>query len=520
MNAQGTTPAGGKQVLNIGWGQADMTPARPVPLAGQFHVRISEGVRSPLSVTALALDSGQDHVVFVTLDLVGFSDVLVERIRQGAARLAGLDVDKLVMSVTHTHTAPETRGPAVNSTTSAGNVSAGGDGVDFKAKPVDASQDIGIAAAGAGVDFTQDVMSTQEIVAFVAERVVEAIRSAWEGRRPGKAAFGLGHAVVGRNRRWTATDGRGVMYGNTAAPEFSHIEGYEDPTVNVLATYDLNDELTGVVVNVACPSQETEHLYEVSADFWHETRLELRRRHGQKLYILPQCSSAGDQTSHPIWGKAAQQRMLELKGRTALEEIAVRLSDAVDDVLPAIKPTAAALAVRHMHRDLALPMNRLTQQDVDDAKASAALLHAEYETLKKAIEEDPSIRQKDARWYVPITRAFRRARWYENVAARFEAMKASATYPARIHAVRLGEMALTTQPFEYYLDFGLRIKARSKATQTFLLQLVGNGTYCPSRRSVAGGGYGSVPASNVVGPEAGEMICEESLKMIDELWTE
>ena len=48
-------------------------------------------------------------------------------------------------------------------------------------------------------------------------------------------------------------------------------------------------------MNVACPSQVGAGS-RISADFWHETRNELRSRLGEGLFVLPQCSAAGDQS--------------------------------------------------------------------------------------------------------------------------------------------------------------------------------------------------------------------------------
>ena len=45
-------------MLRIGWASADLTPQRAVQVSGQFHVRVSEGVRDPITATALALSSG------------------------------------------------------------------------------------------------------------------------------------------------------------------------------------------------------------------------------------------------------------------------------------------------------------------------------------------------------------------------------------------------------------------------------------------------------------------------------
>lgn len=72
-------------------------------------------------------------------------------------------------------------------------------------------------------------------------------------------------------------------------------------------------------------------------------------------------------------------------------------------------------------------------------------------------------------------------------------------------------------PF-YFVDFGMRIKARSKAVQTFIIQLAGNGSYLPTERAMRGGGYGAYVASTPIGPDGGQMIVEECLKNIDELF--
>ena len=86
--------------------------------------------------------------------------------------------------------------------------------------------------------------------------------------------------------------------------------------------------------------------------------------------------------------------------------------------------------------------------------------------------------------------------------------------------LRIGDMAIATNPFELYLDYGVQIKARSKAVQTFVVQLVGNGTYLPTQRSIKGGAYGAVPASTEIGPEGGRELDERTLELIDSLWAE
>jgi hypothetical protein len=480
--------------IKIGWAQTDITPQElPVYIAGQFHARVSEGTESPLMATALALESGGEHAVFVCLDAVGVSDELRDATRAHLNE-DGLDPQKVIFHVTHTHEAPLNRITPTGSYQMWGNEK---DEMDSQAQP------------------------PQSYIAFASAKIAAAIREAWQNRAPGGVAFGLDYAVIGRNRRWVDKNGVSTMYGldENSAERFDHIEGFEDHSLNLLATYDDAGVLTGVVVNIPSPSQETEHLFELSADFWHETRRELRARFGENLFILPQVSAAGELTSHLIFEKPAHERMLELRGRTGREEVAQRIADAVGRVLPIIAPTIeSAPLLQHQHETLQLPMNQLRESDVEDAHQNIAQWQEKYEAAKQKLAENPALKN-EPRWYVPITQALNRIGWYRGVLERYEQLqRGENTYLAEVHILRLGDIAFATNPFEYYLDFGIQIKVKSPAIQTFVVQLAGNGTYVPSPRAAVGGGYGAVPASNPVGPQGGQVLANYTVEQIGALW--
>jgi hypothetical protein len=485
--------------LRIGWAATDLTPDQPVQLAGQFHARVSEGVLDPVTATALVLAAGDscaldDVAVLVSCDLVAIPDSLKAAVRERvAAALPELDPRCLCLNGTHTHTAPEVR---VDS--------------DYRA--------FGGGISSMGMPVALPGMTPAAYVAFAAGRIADAVAAAWRARRPGTVSHGLGHAVVGRNRRSAYAGGESRMYGNTATAEFSHIEGYEDHAVNLLATWDAAGTLTGLVVNVACPSQVSEHLFQVSADYWHETRQELRRRFGSALFVLPQCSAAGDQSPHIQWGKAAEERMWRLAGRTQREEIAVRIADAVAATLPAMaRERVDAPRLRHAVETVELARRRLSQADVDEALAEVAPLLARFEQLHGELEAHPD-KRLEPRWYVPVTQCYRRMKWCEGVKLRFELERTQPRLPVEVHVLRLGDVAFASNPFEYYLDYGVQIKARSPAVQTFLVQLAGAGTYVPTARAIAGRSYGAVPASTPVGPDGGRELVEWTLAALGGLW--
>lgn len=65
----------------------------------------------------------------------------------------------------------------------------------------------------------------------------------------------------------------------------------------------------------------------------------------------------------------------------------------------------------------------------------------------------------------------------------------------------------------------MRIKARTKAEQTFIVQLAnGRGGYLPTRAAIEGGSYSSKPASTLCGPDGGDLLVETTVAAINELW--
>lgn len=478
------------EILKLGWCQTDLTSDELVMIAGQFYARVSEGVDDPITATAWVIESGDTRTAMVSCDVVTISDDLRDQVRERVRELVPeLEPEAVVLNATHTHSGPDTR----------------------IARP-------GAANVSTPLPFELPVMPVERYVAWASERIAEAIKTAWAKREPSRLGWGLTHAVVGHNRRWTRRDGTSKMYGKTDDPAFSHIEGYEDHAVNVIAAWTTSGELRGLVINLACPSQTSEQIFSLSADFWYDVRVALRRELGSGLPIVPQCSSAGDQSPHHIIRKAAEERMQELRGLNRRQEIARRLAGAVVEVLPWLKKAAeSAPIVNARHEVVPVPRRMLTPAEVEQAQADAAEDMATYEALKAELDAHPEQRQ-EPRWYCAISKAYRHAQWNLAVAKRYELQQQQPELPVEVHALRLGDMAIITNPFEYYLDFGMHIKARSPATQTFLVQLAGSGSYVAPERSLAGGSYGAVPASTVVGPPGGWKLAHESVRLLEDLW--
>jgi len=461
-------PAG---TLHVGWGSRDITPDRPVALSGQFHKRISTGVAARLSVTALAIetrsaDKSLEQAILVSCDLVAIRDGMQARLRKLLeGKLDGFDPRKLVLSATHTHTGPVTLDP--------------------------------------WYDVTEEgVMKPAEYVDFFLARAADAVVEAWKGRSPGAATWGLGYAVVGLNRRMTYADGKSVMYGRNDRPDFRGIEGTEDHGVESLFFFDPARRLTGVAINVACPSQVVENANTISSDFWDDVRVLLRERHGAELQILGWCGAAGDQSPHPQLRKAADARMRKLSGNVSeTRAIAQRMVDAIDYAYRAVKNEAKAeLPFAHRVEDLKLPGRKVTAAEAASAQAIVASIE------KKPVEQRNSV-------------DYSRHLWHGEVVKRYERPDDYAEYPMELHVIRLGDVAIATNAFELFLEYGIQMRARSRALQTFLIQLAcGCGGYLPTERAVAGGGYSAIPESGLVGPDGGRILVDRTVELMNSLW--
>ncbi len=494
-----------KDGLKIGWAQCNITPDESVYLAGQHYARISEGVMDPVTSTALAIESVRENqpvgeVVMVSCDLVSISDELRDAVRkQVKAEVPQLGPENIFLSATHTHSAPL---------------------AGFKKRYLPENKNKKKEPHPYGAEL--NAMDPEKYVDWAGKQIAKAVNEAWQKRKPGGIGYGLGHAVVARNRRLTYGDGTSKMYGDPRDPEFSYVEGYEDHSIYLMTTYDESRSLTGMVVNVPCPSQVSEHDFQVSADYWHDTRRELRKRFGDDINILAQCAPAGDLSPHVLVGKRAEERMWRLKGRNTDQnaprrEIAEKISNAVSNILPcAEKEIDWNPNLSHQSEVVELPRRKLTQKDIDEISGEYEDYKKEYETRLEEIENNPE-KRKEKRWYKSLTNPYKKMKWLENVQRRLELQEEHPDIPLELHAVRIGEIAFATSPFELYLDYGIRMRELSEATQTFLVQLAGPGSYLPSERSVAHKGYGSVPASTDIGPEGGEKLVEWTVNTLNQM---
>ena len=511
--------------LKIGWGKRSIAMDGPVPITGQFHLRISFGAYTDVIVSALVLDNEQDSVIFVSADMVSVSPTLLSAAQEILKKeMPEIPAEKIILNATHTHAGPS-------------------------ARPL-------------STDYPSRIRYTpaEEVNAFIARQIADAVMEAWNKRAEGSIAYGYGFAVTGHSRRVVYQDdvglrmggtpglminGHAKMYGNT---NDSMVEGYEcglDPFINLLYTFDKDEKLTGAIVNVPCPSQTGENTWMLHASFWHNVREKLSEAYGD-VGVIAQAAAAGDLSPRQLHYLAAEGRRYRLKYphlRKAMEEnplkkpkedcpnegkasfseydllefmraedIANRIVDAFDEVLSwASREKFSQVELKHEIRVFQLARRFFPEIMAEEEKKN-------YEAVRnEPMTEDGEV------WAQLHDNSIRMSRLLRSkgVVDRYAMQDSNPTVPTQVHIVRVGNIAFASNPFELYMSFMHRMQARSPFEQTFVVQLtsdpMGARGYLATERAIANKGYSASPYCNVVSPEGGQQLVDETLKVLEEL---
>lgn len=352
--------------LQIGWGIREFSKDVPCNISGQMHMRISEGVLDPLMVTALSVSDGTEtgRVVFVSIDIAAMPFWFIEDVQKKTHELfPEIPKDAVIINVTHNHS-------SMDIWTSAETTP---DGMPYFNGPK-----------------CRDILF---------EKTMEAVADAVNSMADGAMAYGYGFAVVAHSRRVTflkdmslvakndtAPNGTSVMYGRTSRDEFAGYEAGADHFLNAMYTFDANRKLTGIIVNVPCPSQLSESFYKLSGDYWNEVREEVRKAFGEDVKVLPQCAAAGDLSPRQLHYLGAEERRMRLKynlgyDRTKLapksqdllnkvmgqrRDIAERIANGLLEIYDwAKKDIQEEVVVRHIARELEVHKRLISKEERD-----------------------------------------------------------------------------------------------------------------------------------------------------------
>ena len=492
--------------FRFGWAIREYSTELPVMIPGQSYIRVSEGIHDPLCITALCIDSGEGSapVIFCSVDISSLYHVYIDAVQDAVAeKNPKIPRNSIIMNSTHTHTAMALY------------------------KTPDKSPD--------GVEIYPGL----EYLKVFADLASDAICEAWEKRSEGGMAYGYGYAVVAHSRRSVysedqgkanplsmAPNGYAVMYGGTFRPSFSHYEAGADHFLNLMFTFDRKEELTGIVVNVPCPSQTSENWTKQSADFWNEVREMVWKEYGRHVYVLPLCAPAGDLSPRIMHYRAAQERRFRLKYGLSYDpkafnvynkamgerlDIAERILNGIRDVYSwARKDIKTEGVVEQIHENVPITKRRITEEEKRWCEENIEVLLQSVPDRASCTDEEY---RKAYSTYINVKNR------NEGAIRKFFTQDEEPLKYHKLNVVRVGDIAFATSPFELYQDYMHRIQARSPFIQTFTVQLCGDGLsgYLATERAVKNKGYSASLFCNTIGPDGGQEVVEWTLANLEKL---
>ena len=493
----------------IGWAEESIVPEKKVSLQGQFFERISQYVESEITVTAMAVEADGDQMILVSADLTSIPGYLLTLAREKFAAY-GLDVDprKLMIGATHTHTSHT----LANSRAADTDTFASARSILEEFFPEGKHYETLVTP-------DESVMDPKDATEFVTDKIALAAKRAWEGRQEALYTNEFGRAAVGMCRRVSYDDGSGQMWGDVNTANFVSLEGGNDSGIELIYTFDTNRKLTGVVANIACPAQILEQRSFISGDYWGRTKAILREKLGSGIYLLGLCGAGGDQCPRDLvrWvnpetpiddpnvkrpnyiPRKADPSMYDISG---CNRVGKRIANEIISVYEEITELKDEAVFRHKVIDLDLPLRKVTMEEYDKS-----VREIEYYIAKNSSKESFNFEDK-AKMHV-----------YAGAIKRYREQQFTEVYPIEYHVIRLGDIAITTNPFELFLDYGNRMKARSKAMQTFIVQLCcGTSGYLPTEKAEKAGHYSAYVSSGNVGHEGGDILTRNTIHEINEMF--
>ncbi len=230
LNSQAdpATPAPPASAIQAGFAERDITPALGMEQPGNYGKDFHASFHDPCKVRVAVFDDGKKRVAFVGVDALMVPRELVLRAREGIEKATGIPGAQVMIGASHSHSSG----------------------------PIGMTQPGEFDFADA---FVQDLAYNQSSAADpgyllkVERAILDAVTWADRHKTPAQLGFGSGREdSVAFNRRQRMTNGQTWSHAGAGNPDIIDYAGPIDPEVGVVAAWDTRGELLGVMVNYAC----------------------------------------------------------------------------------------------------------------------------------------------------------------------------------------------------------------------------------------------------------------------------
>ncbi|WP_169973350.1 neutral/alkaline non-lysosomal ceramidase N-terminal domain-containing protein [Tautonia rosea] len=426
INAQDAEPAG----LRAGAATSNTTPALGSSLNGNMRDQLASNVHDETHARCLVLDDGTNRLAIVVVDLCMIPREVVLDAKQQIEAATGIPADHVLISATHTHSAP-TCAPVFQSDTVPGYPE------------------------------------------FLARRISDGVRRAVNNLEPAEVAWGAGsNDRQVHNRRWhlkpevTLTNPFGGtdkvrMNPGAGSPDLVKPAGPIDPEVWVLSARSRDGRPIALLANYSLHYVGGTRGGEVSADYFGmfanrvAELLDADRLDPPFVGIMSNGTS-GDINNinfrEPRAARPPYEQMRLVADELATE--AARVAQSLDyrsDLTLDAQTTELQLGVR-------LP----SSEDLERARAIVEAAEGPIMTTLEQIYARESILLSEYPSTVPVT----------------------------LQALRIGDLSIAAIPCEVFVEIGLQLKQESPFPSIFTISLAnGYNGYLPTEAHHELGGY-------------------------------
>lgn len=425
--------AAAEPVLQAGASTIDVSPEKlPAIRNGMFLQAVWAQVSDPLYARSLVLDDGSESIVVCVVDSCMLPTDVCDAIKLIVTERTGIPLDHILISATHTHSAPSTMAMCL----------------------------------GTGKD--------EEYTKFLIPKVAQGIAAAWEKRKPARAGWTSVEASDFTHcRRWinrsdkTATDPfgdrtvRAMMHPGYENPKATGPAGPIDPELSIFSVVSAeNDKPIAALTNFSMHYYGAGNAF--SADYFGEMAKGIESKLGEGAVAIVSQGTSGD--LH--WMDYSRPKRTDLNRSKYAEGLAALAIEAI-----------AGIEYREdVSLDMAEKRVRLKRRVPSQKRlAWAAPINKERQSRPEEERRPNSQREVYAE----------QAEW----------IAANAETDVVLQAIRIGDLAIAALPNEVYGITGLKLKAQSPFDATFNIELA-NGAkgYIPPPEQHALGGYTTWPA--------------------------
>lgn len=453
--------------MRAGAAVADITPQKwPVPVIGGFGNHPATSAHDPLSARALVLHDGTTELAVVVVDSCFIRRATIDDAKQRASSKTGIPTDKILVSATHTHSAPPSS-------------------PDIPPVRWEISDEM----------HANDAAYSELLKDGIAQAIADA-QAKLQPARLGRASASVPEEL--HNRRWFMKEGTipPDPFGGTTdkvkmnpprnSPDLIKPAGPTDPEVAMITVETPDGKPLAALAAYSLHYVGGVENGEVSADYFavFANKLKEKLGAGDDFVAMMANGTSGDVNNLVFQGERPSRERYEQMGL-----VGERVADAAAAAWPQAEwmedPTLAMV-----QREMTLQRRKPTPEI--------------YEQSQKWLKvEDEDSLPRNAKAYA------QRA---------IDLQEGPDTVNIILQAIRVGDVGIASSPFETFTQIGLDIKEKSPLKRSFMIELANGGEgYLPTPEQHELGGYETWLGTNRVQKDASVKMTTALLEMLGEV---